>query len=149
MSVATQSALSVNNASYETCLAWAQKELGNVDFGDNRINKRLIRIVANFMANPQGSIPQSSGNWAATKGTYRLFDNKNVDPDAIYEGHRQSCLKRAKGKKVLLSISDTTKIEHTNHPETKGLGPLTTVHHHGLLYHPTYVMTPERVPMSH
>ena len=47
---------------------WAQQEVGHAQFGDRRLSKRLVRIVTDLSDHPEASVPQASGDWAATKG---------------------------------------------------------------------------------
>ncbi|MCP5065935.1 MAG: transposase, partial [bacterium] len=116
---------------------WARRELGGAGFGDTRLDERLVKITAAFMAAPQASIPQAAGGWPEAKATYRFLDNDKVDPEIIYARHRDSILPRTEGEPVVLAIADTTFLDYTSHPETAGLGPLSDLVHHGLVFHPT------------
>ncbi len=100
------------------------------------------------MAAPQATIPRSSGGWPEAKATYRFFDNDKVDPNIIYNRHRESILPRVQGEPVVLAVADTTMLDYTAHPETAGLGPLSDAVHHGFLFHPTLLLTPQRVPLG-
>ena len=127
---------------------WAQSEFGGAGLGDTRLDDRLVKIAAAFMAAPQASIPHATGRWSEAKATYRFLDNKNVEPEVIYARHRDSILPRAKGEPVVLAIADTTMLDYTRHPETAGLGPLSDLVHHGMMFHPTLLLTPQRVPLG-
>lgn len=127
---------------------WARSELGDAGFGDARLDERAVKVLAAFMDAPQASIPQATGGWGEAKATYRFFDNDKVDPKIIYERHRESTRRRARDESVLLAVADTTMLDYTSHPETAGLGPLGDLVHHGLIFHPTLLMTPERVPLG-
>jgi len=127
---------------------WAQSEFGGAGLGDTRLDDRLVKIAAAFMAAPQASIPHATGCWSEAKATYRFLDNKNVEPEVIYARHRDSILPRAKGEPVVLAIADTTMLDYTRHPETAGLGPLSDLVHHGMMFHPTLLLTPQRVPLG-
>ena len=61
---------------------WAAQELATACLGDARLNQRLVRIVADKLANPTASIPQASGSWAATKATYIFAPRSNFPPTA-------------------------------------------------------------------
>jgi hypothetical protein len=128
--------------------SWAEQELGGAGLGDARLDARLVKLTAALLASPQGSIPKACGNWPASKAAYRFFDNPRVVFDVIIERHRTSALLRAKQEAVVLAVADTTMLDYTDHPETAGLGPLADVVHHGLLLHPTLLVTPERVPLG-
>src|SRR5215207_4047940 len=66
---------------------WAAQELATADFGDARLSKRLVHIVADKLANPTASIPQASGSWAATKATYRFLASEQVAANSIRAAH--------------------------------------------------------------
>ena len=127
---------------------WVHAEFEGAGLGDARLDRRLLQIVAAFMASPMSSIPQACGGWAGAKAAYRFLDNDKVDPQIIYERHRKSALERAKGKPVVLAIADTTMLDYTSHTETEGLGPLGSLVHHGMLLHPTLLVTPTREPLG-
>lgn len=137
-------------ASATSCawMEWAEAELGGAGLGDARLDQRLVTMAASFMAAPQASIPRATGNWAGAKAAYRFLDNERVDPEIIYERHRKSILPRVAGKPVVLAIADTTMLDYTAHPDTAGLGPLGDLVHHGLILHPTLLVTPEREPLG-
>ena len=50
------------------------------------------------------------------------------------------------GQTVVLAVQDTTQFDSTHHPATTGLGLLTDTAHQGRFYHPTLLVTPEKVP---
>jgi uncharacterized cupin superfamily protein len=72
--------------------AWA--ELHEVQRGDARLLQRLIALATTLAENPEESLPQACGTWAATKGAYRLLDNDQVEFAAVLAGHRQATLRR-------------------------------------------------------
>ena len=76
---------------------WAESELGDANFGDKRLTKRLVKIARDLSGKPEGSVPQASENWAGTKGTYRFWDNEKVTPEKIRAAHREKVAERAKG----------------------------------------------------
>ena len=76
--------------------SWAETEVGKADFGDKRLTKRLIQLTGDLAARPEGSVPQASGGWAATKGAYRFWDNEKVTPEVIRAAHRDKTIERAK-----------------------------------------------------
>jgi hypothetical protein len=73
---------------------WAVQELRFANLGDQRLNKRLMRLVGDLAARPEASVPQAAADWAATKAAYRFWDNDNVRPSAILQGHVQSTQER-------------------------------------------------------
>ncbi len=73
---------------------WSSLELRHVDLGDQRLNKRLVKLVDDLLAKPEASVPQASGDWAATKAAYRFWDNPRVDPRDIRAAHCDITLER-------------------------------------------------------
>ncbi|NEQ87004.1 MAG: transposase [Moorea sp. SIO2I5] len=53
--------------------AWAVEELQDAELGDVRRKKRLMRIVSDLAAQPNASVPQASGNLAATQAAYKFW----------------------------------------------------------------------------
>ncbi len=53
--------------------AWAEEELQYAELGDVRRKKRLIRIVTDLAAQPNVSVPQASGDLAATQAAYEFW----------------------------------------------------------------------------
>ncbi len=90
---------------------------------ERRIVNRLINTVETLANSPGESIPKACQCKAKTKAVYRLLSNKKVNPGAILAGHRGETLKRIKQHEVVLSIQDSTLIDYTSHPKTKGVGP--------------------------
>ena len=116
--------------------------------GDQRLNKRLTKIANFFANNPTLSIPQPCGSWKVTKATYRFFDNNRVKEKEIQASHLSATEKRLANQTTVLSIQDTTQLDFTHHPSTKGLGLLSDQSHFGLFYHPTLLLTPKKIPLG-
>jgi hypothetical protein len=134
--------------SERTVCAWAEYEIGHANFGDARLSKRAPRVLARLMAKPMALIPEASADWAEAKATYRFMDNEKVEQDAIVAAHRARTLERASQHPVVLAIGDTAMLDYSAHLRTTGLGPLADIEHHGLLLHPTLLVTPELVPQG-
>lgn len=128
--------------------SWAAEELQHVELGDTRLNRRLMRLVDDLAAHPTASVPQASGSWAATKGAYRFWDSKRVKAEAIRSAHRQRTVKRFKGHSTVLVLQDTTDLDFTNHPATKGLGHLDHSTRQGLKVHSALTVSTQGVPLG-
>jgi hypothetical protein len=127
---------------------WVQIEFGNAELGDLRLSKRLVLIAEAFANHPTASIPQACGDWQITKAAYRFFDNDKVTDQAIIAPHLAATQKRLQSQSLVLAIQDTTQLDFTRHPATQGLGILSDLHHQGLFFHPTLLVTPDRVPLG-
>jgi hypothetical protein len=127
---------------------WAEREMDDLDLGDARLNRRAVEILGRFWEKPLASIPQAFQDWAGAKATYRFMDNDKVDLDSLLEPHRRRTAERAREYEVVLAVGDTTMLDYTSHPKTRGLGPLSDLDHRGFVLHPTLVTTPDRVPLG-
>ncbi len=128
--------------------SWAEIEFCRAELGDVRRRQRLIQLAHQRSAAPNASIPQSCGSHAATKAAYRFYDNDAINSEAILQSHQKATFERMSDKSLVLAVMDTTELDYTHHPATKGLGTLHDTKHHGLLMHTTLAVTPERVPLG-
>lgn len=127
---------------------WAEEEFGDADLGDVRRNARLVQLASTLGAHPTASLPEATDDPASLKAAYRFFDNDHVRAEAMLESHVQSTFRRMQAVPLVLAVQDTTYLDWTDHPNTKGLGPLAAPSHQGLLAHTTLALTPERVPLG-
>jgi transposase-like protein len=129
---------------------WSLLELRHVDLGDQRLNRRLVKLVGDLLAAPEASVPQASGNWAATKAAYRFWDNPRVDPDDIRAAHRNVTLERLVDHhdEPILAIQDTTSFDFTDHPDTAGLGYLAHSKRQGFWLHTALAVSAAGVPLG-
>lgn len=129
---------------------WAEEELGEVDFGDRRLNKRLVTIAQAFYARPQANIPQACQTRGETKATYRFLDHPETSMEAILEPHYQATGARMRREEVILAVQDTTSLNYTAHPATENLGPIGYRKDRGLglLLHDTMAFNREGTPLG-
>ena len=127
---------------------WAEAEVGHVQLGDRRLNRRLVRIVSTLAAHPTASVPHAAPDWAGTKAIYRFWDSERVQQEDILAAHRRSTLVRVQGRDLVLALQDTTSLDFSTHGSTKGLGPIEHPSRHGLLVHSLLLATPEGVPLG-
>ena len=128
--------------------SWAAQELATADLGDARLAKRLVRIVADKLANPTASIPHASGSWAATKATYRFLASEHVAADSIRAAHLDATRSRIQHHGTILVLQDTTELLYTSHPHTTGLGDLDHAGSKGLKVHSALAATIDGVPLG-
>jgi hypothetical protein len=125
--------------------SWVEAETAGLDFGDERLEERLRKMLGDFGAQPGASIPQASGDWAATKGAYRALDHEEVEVEQVLGAHRAATLERARAHRVILAVQDTTTLNFSTHPQTAGLGPVSNNRDQtlGLLLHSTLALNEE------
>lgn len=98
-------------------------------------------------AKPTAGVPQACRGWGETIAAYRFFDNEQVEWATILEPHWQQTQQRMAAHPVVLCLQDTTELDF-NGRGTAGLGPLSYEAQRGMYLHPTYAVTPERLPLG-
>jgi hypothetical protein len=122
---------------------WAQAELGGIELGDTRSNRRMVKVFSQMLNSPGTSIPQCSASVSEAKAFYRLLDADTLTETLLFEVHRQAVLRRAQhsGCRVLLAIQDTTSCNFDTHHSLEGLGAISSNQRHkdfkGLHVHST------------
>jgi hypothetical protein len=133
-------------------VSWAEQEFAGAKVGDARLAKRLIKLADRLGNAPSASIPGACNGKAETQAAYRLFDQARSDRrglgwDDVLEPHMASTETRMAEHPVVLSVQDTTELDF-NGQEIDGLGSLSFEAQRGMYLHPTYVVTPQRLPLG-
>ncbi|GEP41563.1 IS4/Tn5 family transposase DNA-binding protein [Brevifollis gellanilyticus] len=107
---------------------WAFNELGSIDLGDARSNRRMVSFLSHMLNSPGISIPQFASSVAEAKAFYRLLDAETVTDTVLLDVQRQAVLRRAmhSGCRVLLAIQDTTTCNYDTHHSLDGLGAISS-----------------------
>ncbi len=124
-------------------MCWAEQEWATADLGDERLNRRLMKVAQQFADKPSQSIPTSCGGWTDTLGAYRLLSNDRFDWRAVLEPHVHATMQRMAPEPVVLCLQDTTELDFNGQTIT-GLGPLSYEAQRGMSLPPTYAVSPER-----
>lgn len=131
--------------------SWAQRELAGAALGDPRRVERLVRVLEDFYARPNASVPQACHqSWGRLKGAYRLLSNDTIAMRDILAPHYASTAERMTTAPVVLAVQDTTSLNYTTHAATTGLGTITSKVDgaRGLEVHDTMAFTPDGVPLG-
>jgi hypothetical protein len=123
-------------------------EFADADLGDVRRTKRLVELAHVLAQHPTAALPEACGDGAMLKAAYRFFSNDAIDPQDVLSSHIESTYSRLDKVPLVLAVQDTTEVDWTGHPATKGLGPLGHTACQGLHVHSTLAFTPERVPLG-
>lgn len=118
-------------------------EFNGVDFRDERLNKRYIKMVEEIKDNPSLSFPKQMTRWADLKGLYRFFANYKVTYKEILSSHIDNTVKRCFQEEVVLIIQDTTYLNYSHHPQVKGMGYIgekENFNFTGMLVHSAYAV---------
>jgi len=129
---------------------WAEEEFGDVQLGDERLNRRLVTIARDFYEHPQAQIPEACQSRAKTKAAYRFLEHPKTPMNLLLEPHYQSTVQRIAQEKVVLSVQDTTSLNYSTHPETNGIGPIGSSKDGaiGLILHDTMAFSVEGTPFG-
>lgn len=132
---------------------WYVNEFIHTNFGDQRLDTRLMQVTHQLSSQPNYPINQACENWQEAKAAYRFFRNDKVSSSLIMESHLINTAERAKEFPVVLAIEDTTYLNYTHHPETKGLGLVSKTGTSnkdilGLVMHTTMMVTTEGLPLG-
>src|SRR5206468_3081691 len=76
---------------------WAEQEFGGCELGDERLTQRLVKIICDQAAQPQGSYAQAAGgDRHDLKGYYRFLNNKRseLNPESLLQTHRTQTIRR-------------------------------------------------------
>lgn len=126
---------------------WAGQELGQASLGDARLSRRLVKLATRLAENPSASIPQACRGWAEMRAAYRFLAQANLNWQDILQPHWQASEQRMRQHPVVLCLQDTTELDFEG-KRARGLGPLSYEAQRGMYLHPTYAITPARVPLG-
>jgi len=100
------------------------EDYGKAEFGDERLNKRLSRLLDQLASDPTASISAACKDPYQAKAAYRFVGNDEVKTELITEITRNVTIGKINAVKppVLLIPEDTTEVNYTNLKETAGLG---------------------------
>jgi len=122
-----------------------EEDLSTVEFGDKRLDKRLIEFVGNSRKNAQGSILDSAGGRSSAKGVYRMLSNEKFDEGEVRRAAQSATANRM--SELVLLIQDTTDVNLNGHKKTEGLG-YCSEHVRGVKLHSCIAVTPEGMPLG-
>lgn len=135
-----------------TTAAWVQQEFSSLDFGDERLNKRLMGVAESLADQPESTLYRASETRAEAKAAYRLFDNEKVTPEKILAPHIENSLKRCGEYSKILAVQDTSYAVYNTRDKTEGLGVLSLSGNkaavRGMKVHTTLAITLEGIPLG-
>lgn len=116
---------------------WAKDEMRVAEMGDQRLNRRLERLLSDLADRPTASIPAACGGRNEMVAAYRFFDNDAVTPESILQAHFARTRERMAGQKVALLAQDTTELDFTRpKQQVEGAGPMDGANRRGAFLHP-------------
>jgi len=129
---------------------WCYEEFANIDLKDARLDSRCQTLAVAMSAQPNVPINQACEDWADTKAAYRFFDNDKVSSEHILSPHIQRTVERMGKHPLVLAVQDTSFLNYTHHPKTKGTGAIGTKKQKqsGFVMHSTLALTAEGLPLG-
>jgi hypothetical protein len=102
------------------------EDYGKAEFGDERLGKRLQRLLEQLASDPAASISAACKDPYQAKAAYRFAGNDEVSVEAITAITREVTVGNINAAKppVLLIPQDTTSVNYTNLKATDGLGTI-------------------------
>ena len=130
--------------------SWCVEEFAGVDLKDERLNRRCQALAADLATQPTMPINQACEDWADTKAAYRFFDHAQVTVDSILAPHQQQTVGRMSKHPLVLAVQDTSFLNYTHHPKTKGMGAIGTQKQkqRGFVLHSTLALTATGMPLG-
>jgi hypothetical protein len=141
--------------------AWFDRELAGCSFADERLSKRLRKLVAQIGSAMGQSIPLVCQDWANTKAAYRFLSNDRVSESDILAGHFQSTRDRTVATDgPVLVLHDTTEFTYQRE-STNAIGITKSINSGwdkagrlrshtvcGILMHSSLAVTTEGLPLG-
>jgi len=124
-------------------------EVRGAEFGDQRLTKRLGKIVEEFGAKPTMSVPAATHGRAEMEAAYRFFDNPKVSPENILQPHMEATRQRIRQSDVVLLVQDTTELDLTRpQQQVQGAGPIECDSRRGAFFHPLVAFDAGGLPLG-
>jgi Transposase DNA-binding/Transposase Tn5 dimerisation domain len=121
---------------------WSAQQFAIVNLGDQRRNKRALEIGTKMAAHPEASLPQQMEDHDALRAAYGVLNCPEVTLEALVAPHCAQTLATARRAALVLFVEDTSELDYTAHPQTRGLGPIGDGKGRGLLLHSTLAVLP-------
>jgi hypothetical protein len=134
---------------------WAEHEFGDCELGDERLTRRLVKIVRDQAAQPNGSYAQAAGGHRhALKGYYRFLNHERseLDLESLLQSHRARTLRRMSQERTALIVQDSTDLNYSTRSQCRGLGQIGTnqtgAKSRGLRLHSSLALSPSGLPLG-
>ena len=128
--------------------ATLKDEVRDADLGDERLNKRLGKIIEQLGASPTLSIPAATDGRAEMEAAYRFFDNNNVTPQKILQPHIDATLETIAQCERVVLVQDTTELDLTRpSQQVQGAGPMDSDARRGAFMHPLVAFDSDGLPL--
>ncbi len=131
---------------------WVSTEFDEVDFGDQRLNKRFRSIIIDVLGHCNNTLASSFASWSKIKASYRFLANPRVTFSSMLKPHIAATLTRLNSCSTALIIQDTTYFDFSARTKAKGLDLIHRGSHgvvsKGLMLHNTLAVTTDGIPLG-
>ena len=79
-------------------------EVRGAALGDQRLTKRLGKVIEELGAKPTMSVPAATRGRAEMEAAYRFFDNDKVSPEKILQPHIEATRERISQAEIALLV---------------------------------------------
>jgi hypothetical protein len=101
---------------------WAVSEFAEAELGDVRRTTRLIERAGVLAQPPTAALPEACGDDALLTAASRFFAHAASEPPDVLESPSEATSRRLPHVPVVWAVHDTTEVDWTSHPATRGLG---------------------------
>jgi hypothetical protein len=98
------------------------EEFVEVDFNEERLEKRFRKTMETLAKDPQKSIYGSSADRAEAKAIYNLLGNDKFNKSEILRAHRAATIRRMEGHPLILAVQNTTSVNYDGQRKMEGNG---------------------------
>jgi len=124
-------------------------EVRGAALGDQRLTKRLGKVIEELGAKPNMSVPAATHGRAEMEAAYRFFDNDKVSPEKILQPHIEATRERVSQAEVALLVQDTTDLDLTRpKQQVRGAGPMEYDTRRGAFFHPLLAFNDHGLPLG-
>ena len=134
---------------------WAEQEFGDCELGDERLTQRLVKMVCDQAAQPQGSYAQATGGQRHDlKSYYRFLNNDRceLNLESLLQTHRTQTIRRMQREQIALVVQDTTDLNFSTRSRCEDLGQVGTnqtgAKSRGLRLHSSLVLAESGLPLG-
>jgi len=131
---------------------WVKPEFIKADFGDKRLNQRLLSVSKGLAEKFSSNIASAFTSWKHIKAAYRFFANKKVNPEKLLSPHIQETISRIQKHDRVFLLQDTTYFNFEERSKTEGLDitqrSKLSKESHGLMLHNTLAVSEDVEPLG-
>jgi hypothetical protein len=133
----------MNTESFLNPEPWAEQTFGQVQLPDRRRTRLSGKAAGAMVGEASASLPKHQHPWKDLKAWYRLLDESEVTFEALLQPHDQQTQEQMESVPSVLLVQDTTEIDLSHHPKTKGLGQVGNEKGRGMLLQTVLAVVPQ------